>query len=180
MRDRENEILALVTYIHHRLRFRDPPLSFLDFCSAFPLYELQPAELPWGFNGEILMKGPCRIIRYRAGSSPSTNRFTIGHEIGHGFLHEDEEFQCRVSSVFSLYKKPAGNPREWEADFFSAELLTPLPVLHRLTPDLSHMSEPETRRELTRLSEIFGVSKSTMKMRLADLGRLREWEGEFL
>lgn len=180
MRDRENEIIALVTYIHNRIRFRDPPLSLLDFCAAFPAYELLPAELPSGFNGEILTKGPNRIIRYRAGSSPSTNRFAIGHEIGHGFLHENEPFQCLVSTTFSLFKPPAGHPREWEADFFSAELLTPLPVVHRLVPELAGLSESETKRETSRMADVFGVARGTMKTRLQDLTRFREWEGEFL
>jgi hypothetical protein len=180
MQDRENEIVALVTYIHNRVGFRDPPFSLLDFCAAFPYYELQPAELPRGFNGEILMKGPVRFVRYRAGSKPSTNRFSIGHEIGHGFLHEDEEFQCKVSTTFSIFKKPAGILREWEADYFSAELLMPVPVLNRIAADMERLAEPESKKEVARLSDIFGVTRATMKSRLDDLSRLRQWEGEDL
>jgi len=180
MRDRENEIIALVTYIHKRVGFRDPPFSLLEFCQAFPNYELQPAELPRGFNGEVLVKGPYKIVRYRSGSRPSTNRFSIGHEIGHGFLHEDQEFKCVVSSSFSIFKKPTGDPREWEADFFSAELLMPLPVLNRVCADLDHGEAETIGAEASRLSEVFGVSKATMKSRLADLARMRRWECEYL
>ena len=178
--DRENEIIALVTYIHHKVGFRDPPFSFLDFCTAFPNYEFQTAELPRGFNGEILIKGPHRIVRYRAGSKPNTNRFSIGHEIGHGFLHEDEEFQCKVSTSFSLFKKPAGSAKEWEADFFSSELLMPMPVLNRMVGELESMSAAEARKETARQADVFGVTFSTMRTRLEDLKRMREWEGEFL
>jgi hypothetical protein len=178
--DRENEIIALVTYIHHKVGFRDPPFSFLDFCAAFPNYEFHPASLPRGFNGEILIKGPHRIVRYRAGSKPNTNRFSIGHEIGHGFLHEEEEFQCKVSASFSLFKKPAGSAKEWEADFFSSELLMPVPVLNRMVGDLDAMSEEEVHREVGRQAVLFGVTLATMRTRLADLQRLRHWEGEFL
>jgi hypothetical protein len=160
MPDRENEIIALVTYIHNRVGFRDPPFSLLDFCAAFPAYDLQPADLPRGFNGEILVKGPVRIVRYRTGSKPSTNRFAIGHEIGHGFLHEDQEFQCK--------------------DFFSSELLMPLPVLNRMADDQARASATERQTEIARLSDVFGVTRATMKSRLDDLTRLREWEGEFL
>ena len=180
MSDRENEIIALVTYIHNRIGFSDPPFSFLDFCGAFPRYELQPADMPRGFNGEIIMKGPHLIIRYRSGSRPSTSRFAIGHEVGHGFLHEDQQFQCKISSSFSIFKKPAGDPREWEADFFSAELLIPLPVLNRTTGDLKSLSGPEYQKELSRQTEAFGVTRSTMKSRFEDLNKMREWEGEFL
>jgi hypothetical protein len=180
MSDRENEIIALVTYVHNRIGFRDPPFSLLDFCAAFPGYELQPAELPRGFNGEIIMKGPHKIVRYRSGSKPSTNRFAIGHEIGHGFLHEDEEFQCKVSATFSIFKKPSGAAREWEADYFSAEMLMPMPVLNRTAADMTGVSEPECKKEVSRLADIFGVTKATMKSRLDDLTRMREWEGDFL
>lgn len=180
MQDRENEIIALVTYVHNRIGFRDPPFSLLDFCAAFPRYELEPGEMPKGFHGEIIIKDSQKIIRYRSGSKPNTNRFAIGHEIGHGFLHEDEEFQCKVSSTFSMFKKPAGNTREWEADYFSSELLIPLPVLNRTTGDLNALSEPEYKREVSRQTEYFGVSISTMKTRLSDLNKMREWEGEYL
>ena len=179
MPDRENEIIALVTYIHNRIGFRDPPFSLLDFCGAFPNYDLQPAELPRGFNGEVLLKGNLRIIRYRQGSRPATNRFSIGHEIGHGFLHEDKEFRCRVSNSFSIFKPPAGDAREWEADYFSSELLVPLPVLDRLAQTLDNGPETE-RREAGRLAEIFGVSTSVMRSRLHDLAEMRRWECEDL
>jgi hypothetical protein len=178
--DRENEIIAIVTYIHNKIGFRNPPFSFLDFCNSFPSYEFQAAELPRGFNGELLIKGALRIVRYRAGSKPNTNRFSIGHEIGHGFLHEDQPFQCRVSASFSIFKKPAGNPREWEADFFSSELLMPMPVLNRMVADLAKMAPDEFRREAERQADFFGVTLATMKTRLEDLNRMREWEGEFL
>ncbi len=180
MRDRENETIALVTFIHKRVGFRDPPFSLLDFCAAFQNYELQPADLPAGFNGELIIKGQYKIVRYRSRSKPSTNRFAIGHEIGHGFLHEHEEFQCKVSSTFSIYKKPAGDPREWEADFFSAELLMPMPVVDRFACDLRALTEPGLKRESARLSQIFGVSKPVMKARLADLEQKRTWECECL
>lgn len=136
--------------------------------------------MPQGFNGEILSKGPAKIIRYRAGSKPATNRFAIGHEIGHGFLHENQEFQCKVSSNFSIFKPPAGDAREWEADFFSAELLMPLPVLNRLLPDLNKLSDNAKNRELNRMADIFGVTKATIKTRFSDLDKMRQWEYEYL
>ena len=180
MHDRENEIISLVTFIHNRIGFRDPPFSLLDFCAAFSNYELQAAERPLGFNGEIISKGAGRIVRYRSGSKPATSRFAIGHEIGHGFLHENLEFQCKVSAGFSIFKPPPGDRREWEADYFSAELLIPLPVLNRMVGDLSAVPAEEHDRELHGMADCFGVSRSVMRTRFQDLHQCREWEGEFL
>lgn len=180
MSSRENEIISLVTFIHNRIGFREPPFSMLDFCAAFTGFELLPAELPAGFDGEIIMKGRQRIIRYRSGSKPASNRFAIGHEIGHGFLHEDQEFQCKVSNSFSIFKPPPGNPKEWEADYFSSELLAPLPALNRMTKNLPRLSPTEAGRELARMASLFGVPRAVMRSRFADLARLREWECEFL
>jgi len=180
MRDRENEIVALVTYIHNKIGYRDPPFSFQEFCANFPAYELQPAELPSGFNGEILVKGPYKIIRYRSRSSTRSSRFAIGHEIGHGFLHNYEDFQCSVNKSISIFKMPSKDPREWEADCFSAELLMPFPFLNRMATGLNDGAPENIDLESGRLSKIFGVTKTAMKTRLRDLVRLREWEGEYL
>ncbi len=180
MPDRENEIISIVTFIHKRTGFRDPPFSLMDFLERFPQFELMPGDLPRGFNGELLKKGNQNLIRYRTGSPASVNRFVIGHEIGHAFLHEDEEFQCLASQSFSIFCPPAKNPREWEADFFSSELLTPLPVVNRLAPDIEGMDQSEFRARTARMAEVFGVGPSVMRSRLNDLCRMREWECEYL
>ena len=180
MRDRENEIISLVTFIHNKTGFRGPPFSLQEFCENFPDYELRPADLPQGFNGEILTKGRHRIVRYRSASSTSTNRFTIAHEIGHGFLHENLEFKCSVSSNFSIFSVPEDDPREWEADYFSAEILMPMPVLNRIAGDLDNKNEDELGLEIIKLSEMFGVTKHVMKSRLKDLAKMRDWEGDYL
>ncbi len=174
--DRENEIISTVTFIHHRLDFRDPPFSFMGFCEAFPSYELLPAPLPKGLDGEIIIKGAHRIIRYQAASKPPKNRFTIAHEIGHGFLHEEMEFSCQASRPFSMFSKKQPDDREWEADYFASELIMPIPCLNRLTGDLEDMDQDGLAREIKRLADIFGVGKAVMRGRIEDLRRLRVCE----
>lgn len=57
------------------------------------------------------------------------DRFTIAHEIGHLFLHDD------VSVSFARNEKsiPAYKDPEWQANTFAAELLVPLSRIRGLT-----------------------------------------------
>ena len=57
------------------------------------------------------------------------DRFTIAHEIGHLFLHDD------VSVSFARNEKsiPAYKDPEWQANTFAAELLVPLSHIRGLT-----------------------------------------------
>ena len=172
--DRENEIISTVSYLHGKLGFREPPFLLQDFFDAFPNFQLEAARLPRGFQGEILVKGDWRIIRYRVESKEATARFTIAHEIGHGFLHLDEEFSCRISGTFRLFGKKPADPMEWEADYFAAELLMPMPMVNRLA---AKALDPKTLpAEAKRLARVFGATLPQMKARLLDLARMRKTE----
>jgi len=172
--DRENEIISTVSYIHGKLGFREPPFLLQDFFDAFPNFQLEAARLPRGFQGEILVKGDWRIIRYRVESKEAAARFTIAHEIGHAFLHADEEFSCRISGTFRLFGKKPADPIEWEADFFAAELLMPMPMVNRLAAKV--MDAKTLPAEAKRLARLFGVSLPPMRARLQDLVRMRTFE----
>ena len=133
---------------------------------------LEAARLPKGFHGEIRVKGDLRLIRYRAESRASAVRFTVAHEIGHGFLHLDEDFACRISAAFRLFGKRPADPVEWEADFFAAELLAPLPKLDRRAGKLE--GKEALAAEAARLARAFGVPAPLMRGRLLDLAQLRK------
>jgi hypothetical protein len=174
--DRENEIVSTVNYLHHRLQFRDPPFSLQEFFESFPYFKLAPARLPRGYEGELLIQGRQKIIRYRVETRESKNRHTIAHEIGHGFLHAREEFCCHLSRSFSLFKKKPVDTKEWEADFFAFELLAPLPMLDRHAPLLEKLDKEKRAQEARRLARLFGISTLAMKTRLRDLQKWRQWE----
>ena len=174
MSDRENEIIATVSHLQRAVGFRDPPFSLQAFFEAFPHFQLEAAQLPRGFQGELLVKGELRLIRYRVESQGPSSRFAIAHEIGHGFLHLEEEFFCRISGAFHLFGPKPADPVEWEADFFAAELLAPMPMVNRLA------AKPLTRdflpAEARRLAQVFGVTVPFLRARLQDLIRLRAFE----
>lgn len=131
-------------------------------------------------------------------------RFTVGHEVGHWQLHrhlflanvgQDSLFgassEPSVVCRAGLTKKP---PIEWQADAFAARLLMPRRMValaweeSRGAPDplfLERKAQPTTpiRRRFRsdpveeiayELSRVFRVSPQAMKIRLGDLGLLRD------
>jgi Zn-dependent peptidase ImmA (M78 family) len=178
--DRENEIISTVNYLHHRLQFREPPFSIQDFFNTFPYFQLKPARLPRGYEGELLIQGQQKIIRYRIESREPRSRHTIAHEIGHAFLHAKEEFCCHLAKAFSLFKSPPLEPKEWEAEFFAFELLAPLPMLDRYTPALENLDKETRAQEVKRLALLFGIPTLAMRTRVRDLEKWRIWEEDAL
>jgi len=179
--EKENHIIATVSYIHQRTGFQDPPFSFQNFFEQFPGFKVIAARLPSGFDGELLMRGKEKIIRYRVESRDPNTRFTLAHEIAHSFLHHRENYHCRVNKRFRIYESRAAAPKEAEADFFALELLVPLPALNRIVRPLENLGEKEISSLASELARLFGINTITMKSRLKDLAIYRKFdEAEWL
>lgn len=87
--------------------------------------------------------------------SPSRQRFTIAHELGHWILHQKELQQDR--DIVILYRKSIEgetDPLEQEANCFAANLLVPVPFLNKLS-DQSNKN----------LANIFQVSETVIAYR---------------
>lgn len=181
--EQENKIIATVSYIHNRLGFRESPFSFTRFFELFSGYQIIGSRLPSGYDGELLLRGKERIIRFRLNAREPTVRFTIAHEIAHSFLHPKNEHHCQVFRRFRIYQPPALNPREMEEDYFALELLVPLPMLARMlsSADLKKMGPVKFNECASELAKIFGINVITMQSRLRDLMRFRRMdEAEWL
>jgi Zn-dependent peptidase ImmA (M78 family) len=179
--NKENHIIATVSYIHQRTGFHEPPFSLQNFFNQFPGFKVIAARLPAGFDGELLIRGNDKIIRYRVESRDQSTRFTIAHEIAHCFLHHRENYHCRVNKRFRIYEAESAAPKETEADFFALELLVPLPLLNRIVRPLEHLNEKEIGSLASELAQLFGINTITMKSRLKDLAIYRKFdEAEWL
>ncbi len=88
---------------------------------------------------------------------PSRKRFTIAHELGHYFLHEDNK-------IISF--RSERGLKETEANIFAAELLMPE---HMLKAEYKKL-EGENLPSCSVLADLFDVSKSAMSVRLMNLG----------
>lgn len=91
-------------------------------------------------------------------TDPYTKKvFTLAHELGHYFLHDDQAYDI-------LYREKRLHARpelEKEADEFAAELLMPEATIRLYWP---------IAESIQQLAEIFSVSYSAMEYRLRNLG----------
>lgn len=176
MLSRTNEIIRSVTEIHLAMRFADPPFSVREFSKYYPAFQFQAStDLPAGIDGQLVVQDGRNYVFFRKEQSHVRNRFTICHEVGHAFLHvEEEAFKCDAvehrGRDYFLHRPI----KEQEADFFAAELLVPLPMLDRFVlDDLNTVKEKEHQELVRVLAEKFMVSKPCMQLRLEDLNDIR-------
>ena len=107
-----------------------------------------------------------RFILVREDDPTARQRFTIAHELGHYYLHRNDENEVFVSlrqTSLDGLRRPSLDPRERQANNFAAELLMPEELLQKeyalyFFPSISH------------LSELFKVSKEALRYRLQKLG----------
>jgi Zn-dependent peptidase ImmA (M78 family) len=122
-------------------------------------------------SGAIVRKGGRVVIAVNPAHHINRQRFTIGHELGHYFLHEglekhvDQDFRVAWRNSDS---SKAINWIEIQANRFSAELLMPTRFLQADLDALDTMD----KRTVALLAAKYVVSPEAMKIRLANLGIL--------
>ena len=113
------------------------------------------------------------VIGVNSSHSPSRQRFTIAHEIGHLLLHGDEEIHIdekRPLGRRDELSSQAEDPREIEANQFAAELLMPESLTRQVVFNLVD-DDPEVAVEeaIEKLARTFRVSQLAMTHRLTNL-----------
>lgn len=94
----------------------------------------------------------CVYLNAIAGSH--RDRFTIAHEIGHLFLHDDITVSfARNEKSIPAYKNP-----EWQANTFAAELLVPHGKIDGMTAD--------------EISKKYGVSKKVAQIQASYVSKI--------
>ena len=126
------------------------------------------------FAGYLFRDAPggSAIIGVNRKHSPTRQRFTIAHEIGHLLLHapspgEPIHFD-RIFMRRDVRSSQGTDPKEIEANIFAAELLMPGHLIaHFLESEANFNSEEEL---IDRMAVHFGVSSQAMGIRLSALG----------
>jgi Zn-dependent peptidase ImmA (M78 family) len=107
-------------------------------------------------SGSIFVHGECDFdILLPQYTSPTRDRFTLAHELGHYFLHSNQgETQIIATRL--------GSTRiEWEANWFAAQLLMPRePFIKRF----------KKTTDLAAIASIFKVSVDAAEVRRKSLG----------
>jgi Zn-dependent peptidase ImmA (M78 family) len=159
--DKVNEIIE-------RFRVRKPPVPVDRIVKKLGL---SLVSLPAGdeISGAIIRNGDSVVIAVNPLHHLNRQRFTIAHELGHYFLHE--ELAEHVDQSFRIAWRNADSSKavnwlEIEANRFAAELLMPTDFLRR---DLDALRKIE-KRTVALLAAAYKVSPEAMKIRLTNLG----------
>ena len=117
--------------------------------------------------GILRIDGENASIFVRSTDSPNRQRFTVAHELGHYVLHrrEESDFVDTDISVAFLRRSDgdsesdrARRRRETQANLFAAALLMPEYLLSQ---------ELENDDDVSKLANLFGVSRGALGIRLA-------------
>ena len=146
------------------------PLERLaDLCRAAIRYEPFEGELTGMVHRRPDGSG---VIGVNSTHSPTRQRFTIAHEIGHFLLHGDEEVHIdekRPLGRRDELSSQAVDPREIEANHFAAELLMPESLVREFVLNLVN-NDPDISVEeaMEGLVRTFRVSQLAMTHRLTN------------
>lgn len=123
---------------------------------------VSPAPLPDEVSGVLLFVDSNVLIGFNNGHSPTRQRFTIAHELGHFLLSHHDHFHIDLGDAH-------GNPPDynWQderaANDFAAAVLMPQQMVTELY---------ETMPSVERLARKLKVSREAMGWRLVNLGLL--------
>jgi Zn-dependent peptidase ImmA (M78 family) len=132
-----------------------------------------------GISGVLVTEGGRSYIGVQKADHLHRRRYTIGHEIGHYYLrhhrealHVDREASVtfRAVSYRTTRSAPGSDPREVEANQFSACLLMPGRLVRREATRLVDGTLAD--RHIPELAKRFCVSEAAMTIRLETLGML--------
>ncbi len=123
------------------------------------------------------------VIGINKSHSPTRQRFTLAHEIGHLMLHSFDDLHYDrkgYGSEFGRVRKrdasssTGENRDEVEANFFAAELLMPEELLHNelASREMHDFLEADFDSAVKLLAKQFKVSPQSLTVRLVQLGIL--------
>lgn len=121
-------------------------------------------------SGMLFRRGEEVVVGVNATHPLVRQRFTIAHELGHYFLHENQGdlFVDRSARVHwrDANSGTATQKQEIEANQFAAALLMPEDMIHVEAQKCAAFSEDEL---IATLAERFRVSDAAMRFRLQNL-----------
>ena len=152
----------------------NPPISTQKIADFFDIEIKQNNNL--SCDGIAVANNNNYEIEYKKGNYGNVkDRFTIGHELGHIFLHfanKEETFTDTMNEDYQLASRGTTSATikeltlEKEADLFASSLLIPKDVL------IEEINKCETRPYISDLKRIFNISNGAMYKALVRYGLL--------
>jgi Zn-dependent peptidase ImmA (M78 family) len=166
--DRKRDIRKLANQVNSRYGFFENTKELLVQIALGEGIALKELDL-YDVSGMLLRGKDGWEIIVNTTDSETRKLFTIAHELGHYFLHRDEETRFVDGSlVFNRSEADKYNQREKEANEFAGSLIMPEQVI--VDQVGADKTTEITEKDVLSLAKEFGVSS------LAALTRLRNLE----
>lgn len=135
-------------------------------------FNLYFKNLPSNIYGASKITDDETVITINEDNAPTRQRFSIAHELGHIFLHQEISLHFSDRLIYAEFnrdeKSAAGTDwREIEANYFAACLLMPKILLEK---EIENFNFSLDENEIDELAEKFKVSPVAMTIRLTSLG----------
>ena len=132
--------------------------------------ELIKKEFENDISGLLAISNNKVIISFNQKEDPKRNRFTVAHELGHFFLHSNNQpfFVNKMPKI--MYRNNNSSTgedlKEREANAFAASILMPKELISEEIQKCTSSGEATIKQ----LAKTFKVSEQAMTFRLSNLG----------
>jgi Zn-dependent peptidase ImmA (M78 family) len=136
----------------------EPPVRVTDIAANYGL-QIAVADLgEYGADVAGYIDPKAKLIVVNMNDPSTRQAFTIAHELGHWFMHQDK-LESEPDKYAILYRKPLGGPNidsiEKQANTFAACLLVPKSMLENYKDTSDYRT----------IADIFGVSQEVIGYR---------------
>lgn len=157
-KDRQLEIDQTIEQLGLDSGFTFPEDDILDFTKNLKI-DVFEADLPTNIRGVIQYKdekGEKKPVVYLNKTlNSNVKNFTLAHELGHYFLHPQEQ-KLRIDH-FDYSANTKESEQESEANYFAATLLVPAIKLYQIL---------KLTNDLDTIAKYFGVSRIVIETRM--------------
>ncbi len=169
------EVEQLVKGLLIRHHVQVPPVPVKEIATSEGL-RIVETSITGDVSGALLRSNDAAIIVVNQEHHPNRQRYTIGHELAHHFLHHEGERE-HVDWQFTVLRRDGKSSEgtdanEIEANFFAANLLMPKDFLRSDVAQLARFNGEAALGEadIKRLARRYEVSSLAMSYRLVSLG----------
>jgi Zn-dependent peptidase ImmA (M78 family) len=147
------------------LHIKDIPIPVEEIAEKFGM---QIGKAPNDeFSGLLIRKNGKALIGVNSSETPTRQRFTIAHELGHFFCHGNRDTFVDYIEFRTIKYKPAERKKEVQANVFAAALLMPKGLIEKDVKNLA--TKVLDSDDIRQLARKYGVSEEAMNFRLINL-----------